>query len=171
MSGDKASLDELTPHVYRQLHDIAARIFNSERANHTLQATALVNEAYTRLIDVEIDWKDRTHFFALAARMMRRILVDHANARKAQKRGGTAAPLSLDDVIVVSPELGDDVLHLHEALKELAENDERKASILELHYFGGLTYEEMEEVLDLSTSTLNRDIRFAKAWLRKKLST
>ena len=170
VDGDDASLDELTPLVYDQLHAIAARIFRGERPDHTLQTTALVHEAYARLVDVDVDWKDRSHFFALAARMMRRILVDHANARAAAKRGGAARALPLDDVIVVSPELGEDVLNLHEALNQLAENDRDKADILELHYFGGLTYEEMGEVLGLSSSTLDRHIRFAKAWLRARLA-
>lgn len=169
VNGDERSLDVLTPLVYDQLHQIAARIFRGERANHTLQATALVHEAFAQLIDVEIDWQDRSHFFALAARMMRRILVDHANAKAAAKRGGVHANLPLDDVIVVSPEAGEAILDLHEALIELAEHDTRKAEILELHYFGGLTYAEMGEVLGLSSSTLDRDIRFAKAWLRAKL--
>ena len=169
VQGDEQSLNELTPLVYDQLHRIAARIFRSERNDHTLQTTALVHEAYSRLIDVEVEWRDRSHFFALAARMMRRILVDHANARAAEKRGGKAKKLPLDDVIVVSPELGEDVLNLHEALNQLAEQDSRKAEILELHYFGGLTYAEMGEVLGLSSSTLDRDMRFARAWLRTRL--
>ena len=170
VNGDKHSLDELTPLVYSQLHEIAARVFRAERAGHTLQTTALVNEAYMRLVHADVEWKDRSHFFALSARMMRRILVDHANANVTKKRGGGARKLPLDDVIVVSPELGDDVLNLHEALTTLAANDERKAQILELHYFGGLTYDEMKEVLGLSTSTLDREIRFAKAWLRTQLA-
>lgn len=170
VEGDEQSFNELAPLVYDQLHRIAARIFSGERPDHTLQTTALVHEAYSRLIDVDVEWRDRSHFFALAARMMRRILVDHANARAAAKRGASARKLPLDDVIVVSPELGDDVLNLHEALNQLSQNDERKAEILELHYFGGLTYEEMSEVLDISSSTLDRDMRFAKAWLRARLS-
>lgn len=170
VDGDEASLNDLTPLVYDQLHSIAAHIFRSERPDHTLQTTALVHEAYARLVDVDVEWKDRSHFFALAARMMRRILVDHANARSAGKRGGNARKLPLDEVIVVTPEISDDVLNLHEALNELADKDQRKADILELHYFGGLTYEEMGEVLDLSNSTLDREIRFAKAWLRTRLA-
>jgi RNA polymerase sigma factor (TIGR02999 family) len=169
VDGDEASLDELTPLVYEQLHSIAKRVFSSERSDHTLQATALVHEAYSRLIDVNIEWQNRSHFFALAARTMRRILVDHAKANSAAKRGGKVPNLPLDDVIVVSPEMGDEVMDLHEALNELAKNDRRKAEILELHYFGGLTYEEMCEVLGLSMSTLDRDMRFAKAWLRSAL--
>ena len=169
--GDQKSLDALTPLVYDQLHRIAARAFRGEYPNHTLQTTALVHEAFAKLINVEIDWQDRSHFFALAARMMRRILVDHANAKAASKRGGEFPKLPLDDVIVVSPEAGEEVLDLHEALNALAEKDPRKAEMLELHYFGGLTYEEMSEVLGLSSSTLDRDIRFAKAWLRSRLET
>ena len=169
VSGDQASLEALTPLVYDQLHRIAARAFRGERADHTLQTTALVHEAYARLVDAEVDWQDRSHFFALAARMMRRILVDHANAKGAAKRGGAVPNLPLDDVIAVSPETGEEILELHEALTRLADTDQRKADILELHYFGGLTYKEMGEVLDLSSSTLDREIRFAKAWLRKEL--
>jgi len=169
VKGDEKSLEALTPLVYDQLHQIAARIFRGERSGHTLQATALVHEAFSRLVKVDVDWQDRSHFFALAARMMRRILVDHANVKGAAKRGGDDADLPLDDVIVVSPEAGEAILDLHEALNDLAEHDARKAEILELHYFGGLTYDEMGEVLGLSSSTLDRDIRFAKAWLRARL--
>lgn len=170
VDGDESSLNELTPLVYEQLHRIALQIFRGERADHTLQATALVNEAYSRLVDVDVDWQNSGHFYSLAARLMRRILVDHANARSASKRGGGVRALPLDDVIVVSPELGDEVLNLHEALNELAERDERKAKILELRYFGGLSYKEISEMLDLSSSTLDRELRFAKAWLGDKLS-
>ncbi|MEM9385495.1 MAG: ECF-type sigma factor [Pseudomonadota bacterium] len=168
--GDDESLQELTPHVYRELHAIANQIFRRERADHTLQATALVNEAYARLIQSEVDWQDRGHFFSLAARLMRRVLVDYANARSAAKRGSDVRPLPLDDAIVVTPELGEEVLDLHEALEELAAHDERKAQILELNYFGGLTYADMAKVLGLSSSTLDREIRFAKAWLRTRLN-
>lgn len=170
VDGDERSLNELTPLVYDQLHSIARQIFRGERPDHTLQATALVNEAYSRLVDVEVDWQNSGHFFSLAARLMRRILVDHANARSASKRGGGVRSLPLDDVIVVSPELGDEVLNLHEALNELAEHDERKAKILELRYFGGLSYKEISRMLELSSSTLDRELRFAKAWLGDKLS-
>lgn len=169
VEGDESSLDELTPLVYEQLHAIAERVFSGERPDHTLQATALVHEAYSRLIDANVEWQDRSHFFALAARTMRRILVDHAKANAAAKRGGKVPNLPLDDVIVVSPAMGEEVMDLHEALNSLAKNDKRKAEILELHYFGGLTYEEMCEVLGLSMSTLDRDMRFAKAWLRTAL--
>ncbi len=169
IEGDRKSLDVLTPLVYEKLRRIAGNAFRNERPNHTLQTTALVHEAFAKLIDVDVEWQDRSHFFALAARMMRRILVDHANSKAAAKRGGKAQDLNLDDVVAVSPENSDAVLALHEALTQLAEQDQRKAEILELHYFGGLTYREMSEVLGLSSSTLDREIRFAKAWLRTRL--
>jgi len=169
IDGDQESLEALTPLVYDQLHRIAARAFRDERPDHTLQTTALVHEAYARLVNVDVDWQDRSHFFALAARMMRRVLVDHANAKGASKRGGGMRELPLDAVIAVSPQIGNEILELHEALTLLAERDQRKADILELHYFGGLTYDEMGEVLGLSSSTLDREIRFAKAWLRSRL--
>lgn len=171
VEGDQKSLEALTPLVYDQLHRIAARAFQSERPDHTLQTTALVHEAFAKLVNVEVEWQDRSHFYALAARMMRRILVDHANAKGAAKRGGDAAKLPLDDVIVVSEEASEEILDLHEALNALAEMDAPKAEMLEMHYFGGLTYAEMAEVLDRSTSSLDRDIRFAKAWLRSHLES
>jgi len=169
VGGDEESLDELAPLVYRQLHTIASRIFSSERKDHTLQTTAVVHEAFVHLVDAKVDWQNRSHFYALAARMMRRMLVDHAKSKAAAKRGGGALKLPLDDVFVIAPKTGEDVLHLHEALNELAELDPRKSEILELHYFGGLTYEEMGEVLGLSSSTLDREMRFSKAWLKTKL--
>ena len=171
VEGDEQSLEALTPLVYDQLHRIAARAFRGERADHTLQTTALVHEAYAKLVNVDVDWQDRGHFYALAARMMRRILVDHAEAKRAAKRGGNRAKLALDDVIVVSPEVGEEILDLHEALDALAEKDPKKAEILELHYFGGLTYAEMAEALGRSTSSLDRDVRFAKAWIRSHLES
>ncbi len=171
VAGDAASLDKLTPMVYDTLHRIAANAFRGEQANHTLQTTALVHEAYAKLIEVDVDWQDRSHFFALAARLMRRILVDHAKSKSAKRRGDGVKSLPLDDVIVVSPEAGDEILDLHEALNLLAQKDPRKAEMLELQFFGGLTYEEMSEVLNLSRSTLDRDIRFAKAWLGNQLKS
>lgn len=169
VAGDQHSLEVLTPLVYDQLHRIASRAFRSERADHTLQTTALVHEAFAKLVSTEVQWQDRSHFFALAARMMRRILVDHAKAKNAAKRGGGDFKVPLDDVVAVSPQTGGEILDLHEALNALAEKDPRKADMLELHYFGGLTYDEMSNVLGVSTSTLDRDIRFAKAWLRSYL--
>ncbi len=167
--GDQASLEALTPLVYNQLHKIAANAFRGERKDHTLQTTALVHEAFAQLVGVDVPWKNRSHFYALAARMMRRILVDHANARAAAKRGSGARKMQLDDLPLAAPEAGDEVLALHEALNQLGELDSRKAEILELHYFGGLTYDEMGAVLDLSSSTLDRELRFAKAWLKVRL--
>ena len=167
--GDKSSLEALTPLVYDQLRRIAARSFRGERPDHTLQATALVHEAYVKLVGVDVDWQGRAHFFALAARLMRRILVDHANSRRAGKRGGDAVHVPLDDVILVGPESGEEILELDDALSELAREDQRRADILELHYFGGLTYAELGDVLGLSSSTLDREMRFGKAWLRARL--
>jgi len=166
VAGDAESLDALAPLVYDQLRRIAGNAFRGERSGHTLQATALVHEAFARLVDADVDWQDRSHFYALAARTMRRILVDHAQANAAAKRGGSQRNLTLDEGVVVSPDVGDELLSLHEALNALHERDARKAEILELHYFGGLTYEEMGSVLGLSNSTLDRDMRFGKAWLR-----
>lgn len=170
VEGDKPSLDALTPLVYDKLRQIAGRIFHGERVNHTLQATALVNEAYVQLIDVNVNWQDRSHFFALAARLMRRILVDHAKGKGALKRGGGQVDFSLDDVVLISPDVGEEILNLHEAMNRLELIDKRMASILELHYFGGLGYDEMGEVLNLSNSALDRDMRFAKAWLKSALA-
>jgi RNA polymerase sigma factor (TIGR02999 family) len=164
--GDKQSLDELTPLVYDHMRRMAEKIFRGERSDHTLQPTALVNEAFSQMIHAEVDWQDRSHFFALAARLMRRILVDHARSRFAAKRGGEALHVPLDDNAVVWSEAGGEVLDLHDAIGRLAEADERKAGILELHYFGGLTFEEMSEVVGASVSTVKRELRFAKAWLK-----
>lgn len=168
-NGNTASLDQLTPLIYNQLHDIANNAFRGERADHTLQTTALVHEAYTKLVDADVDWQDRRHFFSLTARMMRRILVDHAKGKNSQKRGSGAKALSLDDAILITPSVGEEILDLHEALNKLSEKDERKSSMLELHYFAGLTYEEIGNVLSVSQSTLERDMRFAKAWLKNQL--
>lgn len=168
--GDRKSLDELTPLVYDHLHRMAEKLFRSERSDHTLQPTALVNEAFTQMIATDVAWQDRSHFFALAARLMRRILVDHARARFAAKRGGRSEPLPIDDVVIASPEANSDVLELDEALGRLAATDARKAQILELHYFGGLNFEEMSEVLGTSVSTIGRELRFAKAWLKADMA-
>lgn len=168
--GDRAALDELTPQVYEQLHRLAGRCMRGERAGHTLQATALVHEAYVRLIDMEIPWKDRTHFFALAARLMRRILVDHAKSVRRQKRGGGASRITFDEALVVAPESAADLVELDEVLTRLAEFDQQKSQIVELTYFGGLTYEETAEALGMSTATVDRELRLAKAWLHRELN-
>lgn len=157
------------PIVYEQLHSIAGKALRRERAGHTLQATALVHEAYARLVDSGVDWQDRRHFYAVAARVMRRILVDYANARNAAKRGDRARHVSLDAAVIVAPDVGDDVLALHEALEQLGSEDQELADLLELHYFGGLTVDEIGKMKDASRSTLHRQLRFAKAWLRTRL--
>ena len=167
--GDRKALDELAPQVYEQLHNLAKRCMRGERANHTLQATALVHEAYVRLVDMEVPWKDRAHFFALAARLMRRILVDHAKSMRRQKRGGGVTRITLDEALVVAPETASDLVELDEVLSRLAEFDEQKSQVVELTYFGGLTYEETAEALAMSTATVHRELRLAKAWLYREL--
>lgn len=163
--GDEAAFERLMPLVYDELRRLAERHMRAERPDHTLQATALVHEAYVRLIGIEADWQDRAHFLSLAARLMRRVLVDHAKAAHRQKRGGGAKKLSLDDVALVSPQPSSDLLDLDDALNRLAEIDERKARAVELHYFAGLTYDETAEVLGVSPATVDRDLRMARAWL------
>lgn len=168
--GDQKAADELTPLVYNELHRLANHQFRSERRNHTLQPTALVNEAYAKLVNVNISWQDRAHFYSLAARMMRRILVDYALARKAAKRGGAAVRVTLDEAVTPAVDAGADFLILDEALTNLGEIDSRKAELIQLQYFGGLSFRDMEEVTGLSSSTIDRELRFAKAWLKDCLS-
>jgi RNA polymerase sigma factor (TIGR02999 family) len=167
--GDARALDRLIPIVYEELKDIARRSMWGERPDHTLQATALVHEAYTRLIDSDVTWQDRSHFFAVAARQMRRILVDHAKARGRIKRGGGADRITLNESVAVSPEPPADLVALDEALERLTALDARKAQVIELHFFGGLTHEEAAEALGVSVATVERDLRFAKAWLYREL--
>jgi RNA polymerase sigma factor (TIGR02999 family) len=168
-SGDETALDRMIPLVYGELRSIAARLMRGERPDHTLQATALVHEAYERLVGAEADWRDRSHFFAVAARQMRRILVDYARARRQQKRGGGKRPFSLDEGLAVSADANDGVIELHEALTRLTAVDDRKGKVVELHYFGGLTYDEAAEALGISAATVDRDLRFAKAWLQREI--
>ena len=168
--GDEQAGEALTPLVYDELHKIAARLFRSERSGHTLQPTALVHEAYANLIGADISWQDRAHFYSLAARMMRRLLVNHANAKNAAKRGGGAVRVTLDESRTPAADDSAELLDLDEALTRLAEMDERKAELIQLQYFGGLSFKEMEEVTGLSSSTLDRDLRFARAWLKDQLS-
>ena len=168
--GDKNSLDEILPLVYDELRKIAQNYLNRERGDHTLQATALVHEAYLRLIDQrKVDWQNRSQFFGLAAQMMRRILVNHAEEHKAQKRG-SGQKLQLDETVDVSFEENLDLLDLDEALKKLAEFDEQKSRIVEMRFFGGLTIEETAQVLEKSHATIEREWAFAKAWLYRELS-
>jgi RNA polymerase sigma-70 factor, ECF subfamily len=168
--GDQAALAELTPLVYEELRRLAHREMGGERPGHTLQTTALVNEAYLRLADQKNPrWQNRAHFFAVAARAMRRILVNYARSQRAQKRGGGAAKVDLEEAALASPEESKEIIDLHEALEKLATFDSRKAEVVELKYFGGLNYEEMAEVLKISPVTVRRDWRFAKAWLYTEL--
>lgn len=168
-NGDEAALHALTPLVYRELQRLARSAMRGERAGHTLQTTALVHEAFIALADARVDWVDRAHFYALAARQMRRVLVNHGEAHRAAKRGGGAVPLPLDEALNVIGSASAEISDLDDALRRLEAFDERKAQVLELHYFGGLSYEEMAAALGLSSSTIDTELRFAKAWLRQQL--
>jgi RNA polymerase sigma-70 factor (ECF subfamily) len=168
--GDNAALAELTPLVYEELRRLAHRQMGAERRDHTLQTTALVNEAYLRLADqTNPRWQNRAHFFAVAARSMRRILVSYARSQRSEKRGGGALKVDLEEAALVSSEESKEIIDLHEALERLAALDSRKAQVVELKYFGGLNYDEMAEVLKISRVTVRRDWRFARAWLYKEL--
>lgn len=169
--GNREAMDRLVPLVYKELHRQAHLYLSRERKNHTLQTTALVHEAYLRLIEQRfVDWQNRAHFFGLAANMMRRILVNYAVHRHRQKRGGPDENLPLEEAFyVASPDRDVDLLALDEALNELAKLDERQAQIVELRYFSGLSIEETAEVLGISPTTVNRDWSMAKAWLRSQL--
>lgn len=169
-SGDKAALDELMPVVYDQLHKLAARSLRGEHPNHSLAATALVNEAYLRLVDANVAWQDRVHFFAVSARLLRRILVDYARAGHRQKRGGHAEMVPLEEAVLVGPESLAGLLELDTALKSLAAQDPRKSEIVELLCFGGLTYDETAAALNISPATVHRELKLARAWLHRELS-
>jgi RNA polymerase sigma factor (TIGR02999 family) len=168
--GDRAAIDELVPLVHQELHRIALRYMAGERPGHTLQPTALVNEAYLRLVQVHrVNWKDRAHFFAMSARVMRRVLVDFARMRRDQKRGGGVSLVTFDENLDVSDETAAGVVALDDALEALARVDERKSRIIELRFFAGLSVEETAEALDVSRDTVLRDWRLAKAWLAREL--
>jgi RNA polymerase sigma factor (TIGR02999 family) len=168
--GDDAALAELTPLIYEELRRLAHRHMGGERPDHTLQTTALVNEAYLRLADLSNpSWQSRAHFFAVAARAMRQILVSYAKSYRAQKRGGGAIKVELDEAAIVSPEQSKAIVDLHEALERLGTLDSRKARVVELKYFGGLNHREIAEVMKISTVTVRRDWVFAKAWLYTEL--
>ena len=168
-AGDQGALESLVPLVHAELHRIATGCMRDERASHSLQATALVNEAYLRLVDTQrVGWQDRTHFFSMAARLMRRVLVDHARSRRYRKRGGGAMQVTLaDDLVPYEP--GRDLVALDDALNSLARVDERKGRIIELRFFGGLSVEETAGVLEVSVTTVMRDTKLAKAWLLREL--
>ena len=169
--GDRAALDELMPLVYEELRRLAHQYMSRERPDHTMQTSALVNEAYLRLVDQkDVRWQDRAHFFGIAARLMRQVLVDYARQRRYAKRGGDARRVPLDEALIVSEERAADVVALDEALKSLAEIDPRQSQIVELRFFGGLSVQETAEVLSVSPGTVMRDWTLAKAWLRRAVS-
>jgi len=169
--GDQAALDRLARQVYPELRRMARRYMKNERQANTLQSTALVHEVYLRLVDVrKVDWRERAQFYAMAAQIMRRILVDAARARAAKKRGGSAATVNIDDTAVLSPAPDRSILALDEALTAFSRVAPRQASVVELRYFGGLTEDEIVAALDISPRTVRRDWDFAKAWLSRELN-
>lgn len=169
-SGDETALDRLMPLVYNELHRLARRYMAGEQTGHPLQTTALVHEVYLRLVDANtIDWNDRAHFYAICARLMRRILVDFARSRNYQKRGGGLAHIQLEDAATVPETVGSEMLAVDEALKQLAVIDSRKSEVVELRFFGGLTVEEIAAALRVSPETVMRDWKLAKAWLLREL--
>ena len=169
-NGDERALEELTPIVYRELHRLAGRYMAGEKQGHTLQTTALVNEAYVRLIDWKnVQWQNRAHFFAVSAQLMRRILVDYARSHQYAKRGGGVRPIELDEALAVSSENLSLIVQIDLALERLVSIDARSAEVVQLRYFGGLSVEETAEVLKVSGITVMRDWQFAKAWLTREL--
>jgi RNA polymerase sigma-70 factor (ECF subfamily) len=168
-SGDQEALNQLLPLVYDELRRVADRYLHHEREDHTLQATALVHEAYLRLIDQKVSWENRAHFFGVAAELMRRILIDYARNHRASKRGSGVAKLSLDDVVELADKRAADLIALDEALQALAVFDPEKSKIVELRFFGGLSIEQTAAVLGLGTATVTRKWKLAKAWLYHEL--
>jgi RNA polymerase sigma factor (TIGR02999 family) len=169
--GNQSALDKLYPLVYEELHRLARRYMSRERKGHTLQTTALINEAYVRLVDQRnVHWANRSHFFAISAQIMRRILIDHARRHAYAKRGGGAQQVSLEEVAVVAREQSAEILRLDEALKILAKMDPRRCHVVELRYFGGLNNEEIAGVLKVSENTVTRDWNLARAWLHQQLT-
>ena len=169
--GKKTALDQLTPLVYKELRKLAVSYLRRDRPDHTLQPTALIHEAYIRMVNQDLpDWKSRTHFFGVAANLMRQILVDHARKHHAAKRGAGSKKVTLEDALVFSEEKGSELLLLDEALTQLAVVDPRKARVIELRYFAGLSVNETAEALGISVATTGRDLRMAEAWLRRELT-
>ena len=156
--------------MYGDLRKIASRLLSDERPGHTLPATALVHEAFFRLVDVDVAWQNRAHFFAVSARVLRRVLVEHAKTRNRQKRGGGLQNVPLDEALMLGPDASEIVTDLDEALDRLALQDERKSDIIQLMFFGGLTYDEIAEALGISPATVHRELRLAKAWLHRELT-
>lgn len=168
--GNKQALDQLMPVIYDQLHRLASKCLRAERTDHTLRATALVHEAYVRLVESDVDWQDRVHFFAVSARVLRRILVDHAKSRNRDKRGGEFQKIPLDEAMLVGSQSDKNILELDEALQRLATVDQRKSELIELLFFGGLTYDEAAAALRISPATVHRELKLAKAWLYRELA-
>jgi RNA polymerase sigma-70 factor, ECF subfamily len=170
-AGDEQALDKLAPLVYHELHRTAHRYMARENTGHTLQTTALVNEVYLRLVNVQkVDWQGRAHFYAICARMMRRVLTDFARSRRYLKRGGDAVHLPFEEALFPGREDHPDIVDLDDALKVLAVMDQRKAKVVELRFFGGFSVEETAKVLDVSVETVHRDWKLAKVWLLRELS-
>jgi len=169
--GEQEALEQLIPLVYHELHRLAHRYMGRERSAHTLQSTALVHEAYERLIDLkDVDWKNRAHFFAVSAQVMRRILVDYARSRRYSKRGGEWRQVSLNEAVAVFRDSRTDIVALDDALQSLSAIDPRKSRVVEMRFFGGLSIKETAEVLNVSEETVQRDWRLAKVWLLRQLS-
>jgi RNA polymerase sigma factor (TIGR02999 family) len=169
-NGSPEAMEKLMPMVESELRRIAANYMRRERPNHTLETSALVNEAYLKLVDQrQVRWQNRSHFFALASQLMRRILLDHARSQRRAKRGGAAIPLNLDDVAVMAPEKSAELVALDDALTRLAEFDPRKSKIVEMRFFGGLTVEEVAEVLGIAPITVMLNWRLARAWLQREM--
>lgn len=168
-AGDEHALEQLVPLVYEELRGLARRELRGERPGQSLQPTDLVHNAYSRIVALELSWQDRVHFFRMASRTMRRVLVDHARARRAAKRGGSAVKVSLTEIHGKPQQPPRDVLELNDALDRLAAIDERLSRGVELYYFGGLTYREIAHALAVSPATVDRDLRFARTWLRQEL--
>jgi RNA polymerase sigma factor (TIGR02999 family) len=169
--GNKAAFDELIPVVYDRLYRLAARRLSSERQGHTLKTTEIVHEAYLRLVDADIAWSDRAHFYAIAAQVMRRILIDYAKSRNRNKRGGEFEMVPLDSAFELGAPSSSNLLEVNEALERLSAKDARKGTIVELLVFGGLTYDEAAEALGISPATLHRELKLAKAWLHRELTS
>jgi RNA polymerase sigma factor (TIGR02999 family) len=167
--GDRQALERLMPAMYDELRGLARRYMNRESGAHTLQATALVHEAYARMVNVDLTWQNRAHLLGSLTRLMRQILVDHARARKSLKRGAGFERVTLDESVPVAEDAGGMILELDQVLEELRQFDELKARLIELHFFGGLTYDEAAAALEISKSTLDRELRLAKAWLRHRM--
>lgn len=169
-SGDAQAGERMALVVSDELRRISQRLLRAERPSHTLEPNALVNEAFARLIQVDVEWQDRAHFYAFAARLMRRILINYAEARSASKRGGGQVLITLSEEQAGAVEPEAELIELHEAIEALTRYDERKGALIEMQFFGGLSIEEMASVLDTSPSTVTRDLRFARAWLKDRLS-